>query len=394
MTKKKFAYVQHTLIPSQSAHSVFVVKICEAVVELGCKVTLVAPGRLDEVDNYYQLNHKFNKKSFGYSFWPVNWLPKSNIKRSLEILVFALRAWWYCRKQKIQVVQTACIEVVAVFGLLSRFYRPQTIYDAHMSLPWWVRRGVVSAISLAVATTTATQEELVKLGLPRQSVMILPMGYDPKQYKQVSSSGLNQLRKEILGLKLATTIQDKVVIGFVGRFETLGVEKGVGLLLSSLAKLSSKDLNVFGLIVGGPEAMIADYRTRANQLGLQEGSDYHFVGTVAYAKVPNMIACFDIAWMVYPKHPHFEINMSPMKAIEYMASGKPIIASDFASVRAILSDQEAFLVDPSNQDQIVATLEHVLAHPLKAGTKGHRASKRAAEFTWTLRQKKVMRRLG
>ncbi len=376
-----FVYAQHTQIPGVSAHSIFVVKVAHAMRQIGYQSYLLLPASSNKqkVSDYYRLPSSALRihRLSGSFFSPFTKRVNNQHLRTIETFQFALKSWWWCRKNNIQIIETADIELVATINWLWRYYQPKLLYDAHIPLPNWVRPSMIKRVILAVATTDQVRKRLISRKLPDKKVIIMPMGYDPEIYKNINGAPDRQ--------------SDKHVIGFVGRFQSLGIEKGIFLLLKVAALIKEK-LPVSVIIVGGPEEMIPKYHHYANSQGLTS-EDFEIHSAVSAHEVPNILANFDIAWMVYPRHPHFELNMSPMKAIEYMASNRPIIASDFPSVRTILTENEAYLVDPDRLDQIVETLEHMLAQPLEAAEKAERSKKLVKQFTWVNRQKTILSRL-
>ena len=82
---------------------------------------------------------------------------------------------------------------------------------------------------------------------------------------------------------------------------------------------------------------------------------------------------------------------SPIKLFEYMASGRPIVATKIPSVMEILRDGEnAVLVEPDNYNSLTRGISRVL-NDEKAGDKLARTSLReVADYTWEARAKKLL----
>lgn len=55
-------------------------------------------------------------------------------------------------------------------------------------------------------------------------------------------------------------------------------------------------------------------------------SNVFFLGPVAYAELPRYIACFDVCMMPYAQNEYTAFSL-PLKTHEYMATGKPIVAT-------------------------------------------------------------------
>lgn len=119
---------------------------------------------------------------------------------------------------------------------------------------------------------------------------------------------------------------DSTVLGATGQFlEWHGLEDLVERMGPSAA---DRDLRF--LFVGDGPAR-AGVMARAQALGVADR--VHFTGMLPIDEVPAYLALIDIA--VIPKAAS---HASPMKLIEYMAMGLPIVAPDLASVRAALID--------------------------------------------------------
>lgn len=78
------------------------------------------------------------------------------------------------------------------------------------------------------------------------------------------------------------------------------------------------------------------------------------------------------------------VDALPTKLFEYMASGLPVIASDFPLWRRILEESGAGLVvDPGDPQAIAAAIDRLVADPALRQAMGERARKAAAErYNW------------
>jgi glycosyltransferase involved in cell wall biosynthesis len=75
---------------------------------------------------------------------------------------------------------------------------------------------------------------------------------------------------------------------------------------------------------------------------------------------------------------------SPLKLIAHMASGRPIVTSDLPSIRELVSDAEALLVEPDNPmalaEGILRALNSTVGTPLAEAAKA-----RVEELDWSAR---------
>jgi glycosyltransferase involved in cell wall biosynthesis len=173
-------------------------------------------------------------------------------------------------------------------------------------------------------------------------------------------------------------------IGYVG---SLFPGKGMETVAALAARLPDADFHV----VGGSSADLAEWRARTAGL-----ANLIFHGFVDAAHVPACLAAMDVLLapprsVTRSKNGHeFRRWTSPMKIFQYMAAGKPIIASDLPHVREILQHEvTALLVPAEDIDAWVAALGK-LQEPAIAQ---HLATAAYADlvrrFTWAARAQAV-----
>jgi glycosyltransferase involved in cell wall biosynthesis len=177
----------------------------------------------------------------------------------------------------------------------------------------------------------------------------------------------------------------RVVLGYVGRLKTLGMEKGVETVLQAV----KKDSRFFALIVGGPASDLSFYKERAAALGLGT-EDVLFTGEVPAKDVPAAIAACDIAVMPFPDLPHYRLHMSPLKMFEYMAAGRPIVTSDLPTIRDVLSEDTAWFFRPGDTDDFLRAAREVAGHPDRAAARTKAATELVKKHTWEERMKRVL----
>jgi len=185
---------------------------------------------------------------------------------------------------------------------------------------------------------------------------------------------------------------DRMVVGYVGRLKTLGMEKGVADLLQALRMAKAEQI-FFGLVVGGPEQDKEQYETMAKALKLT-GDDVRFTGAVPATAVPIALAACDVLVMPFPDKPHYRKYMSPLKMFEYMASGKPIITSDLPPVRDVLSESTAVFCEPGSADSLLHALRFIIAHPEDAASRARTAAALVQEHSWEKRMERILRAAG
>jgi glycosyltransferase involved in cell wall biosynthesis len=150
-----------------------------------------------------------------------------------------------------------------------------------------------------------------------------------------------------LGLRDALNLGDAPVALYTGNFEAYqGVE-----LMARAAALSAKAVFVF---VGGEEEDIAALK---KQLGPAALSRCRFVGKQPPESLPPYLALADL--LISPR---VLGGNTPFKVYTYLAAGKPIVATRLDTHTQVLSDETAFLVEPT-PSALAAGIDEALEAP-------------------------------
>jgi len=164
-----------------------------------------------------------------------------------------------------------------------------------------------------------------------------------------------------------------LTILFVGRLDE---RKGFAHLLDSYARLKPK-LPQLRLQVVGPfgPAEAKPYQQRARQLGL---NDIDFVGYVPPAKLPAIYHSADIFCAPSIGGESFGIVL-----LEAMAAGLPVVASDIAGYRAVLtSGREGVLVAPGQPALLADAIRQLAGAPHLRQQLAKHARRKAAHYSW------------
>jgi phosphatidylinositol alpha-mannosyltransferase len=160
---------------------------------------------------------------------------------------------------------------------------------------------------------------------------------------------------------------------FVGRLDW---RKGFHHLLQSFIKLKP-DYSQLRLVVVGPFAARAcrTYQLQAQNQGI---TDIDFVGYVSPERLPEFYHQADIFCAPAVGYESFGIIL-----LEAMAAGLPIVASDIAGYRSVISHgQEGLLVPPHRPDRIEHALRQLLDNPQDRYKMGQAGRRKAAAYSW------------
>lgn len=123
-----------------------------------------------------------------------------------------------------------------------------------------------------------------------------------------------------------------------------------------LAKLADHNAE-WNVAVVGPHAKVdpAEFPKRAN---------LHFLGGRDYAQLPSYAKAFDVCMMPFAKNEATEF-INPTKALEYMATGTPIVSTDIEDVVLQFSDVVSIA---TAHKEFIAACDAAIAQPNAART--------------------------
>ena len=156
-------------------------------------------------------------------------------------------------------------------------------------------------------------------GTPLSKIMVFPSGTDTELFHPMEK--VHSCQK--LGLDPTC-----YYVGFIGTFLA---SQGIDTLIDAAPLVLEKIPNTQFLLVGdGP--MRTNWGNMVHNRRLQD--HFIFTGHVPYREVPTYLGAMDIC--VAPHHEDTN-QASPVKLFDYMAAGRPIVASDIEVVREIVA---------------------------------------------------------
>lgn len=233
---------------------------------------------------------------------------------------------------------------------------------------------------LVFVTKKSQKEAEERFGNIAKSAL-LPNAVDLEIFNEVQKFNAKQLRQD-LGLPA-----DKILVGYIGRFTALGFDKGIGLCLAALKEIS--DEKIIMCFVGGTNEEIERYKKIADNLGVEE--KVIFVGYQKESlKIAQYTSAMDILIYIPPPEKFFMEETSPMKLYEYMAAKKPIIVSDFPSMREILDEDSAVFVNPPDIKQIAREILNLASNRNLSDKLAQNAYEKVLQNTWQKRAQTII----
>jgi glycosyltransferase involved in cell wall biosynthesis len=378
---KKLVYVANNRLPTEKAHGLQIVQMCEALADVGYDLTLVTPRRfntpemkaLDEsLWAHYGVKQNFAfRRLWCVDLFPI--FPRHHVAMLVQTFTYLLALMGWLLFRRVDVLYTR--DLFLGFALVRLCPRTTLIYEVHQRHKSRLGRRLQGAIvrrAFVVPITEHLAAEMRTLGADR--VLVAHDGIRAARFTAVPAQ---MDARAAIGWP-----QDVFVVGWVGRLHLMGVDKGVGLLVDALRQVDGAALAV----VGGPDEMVAHLRERWIAAGLDAGR-FLASGQVAPERVPLYLSAFDICAMPHPWTEHFAYYTSPIKLFEYMASRRAIIASDLPGFAEVVTDQEsALLVPPENVEALAEAIRRLRDDAALRARLADRAYEVVmARYTWQAR---------
>jgi glycosyltransferase involved in cell wall biosynthesis len=388
----RILYLADIRFPLERANGIQTMETCHALAERGHRVTLLV--RPDTT----------SPPRDPFAFYDLPPVDRLEIRRAPVRGPLSMRRLLYLghalaaatERCPSDVVVTRDLGVAAMLLRLPRSRRPPIVYESHGLAPVfgdllpvvvsgaprasrWKRRRLLGRERWVwrraegyVTITSALAAELERRFGPRARVATIPDGVRLDPHRRFA---------------LPEPRVPPVVL-YVGH---LYPWKGVDVLLAALAELPG----VRGVIAGGHPAELDLPRARALAEALGLAGRVTFTGWIPRAEVPALLASGDV--LVLPNTPTAisERYTSPLKLFEYMAAGRPIVASDLPALREVLRDGEtACLVAPGDAKALAGAIRRVLGDRAFAERLARGAFEAAAAYAWSVRAERLERLLA
>lgn len=370
----RICYLSASEIPSRSANSVHVMKMCDAFKSQGHNIELYAR-KGDPTKNGDPFTSYGTKNTFPIHFftWPK--------PRVLGPIFYVLRAFFHLlRSPAPDLFYSRYIYLI----YLASFLKIPCIYEAHVfpADPFqrlaeilFMRRRTFRR--LVVISNALKKDYLANFSaLQPKMVVVAHDGADIPPEKE-SEPPINKTDRE----------QDTLRVGYVGQ---LYPGRGMDIIEQLAPRFPELEFHV----VGGREEDVRYWKERA------VFSNLFLHGYVKHGDIGAYYRNFHVALVPYQARVTLEGGKgntvrwtSPLKIFEYMAYGKAIISSDLPVLREILKNREnALLVPPADVEGWACALEELTRNRELMRDLGTAARKLLEEeYTWEKRVVRVLR---
>lgn len=233
------------------------------------------------------------------------------------------------------------------------------------------RWNIRKAEHIITVTDGIKQEILLRYGISNEKISIINNGVDLSQFSPMDKK---------VAIKKAGLSQTYKYIGFVGG---LFPWHGLDQLIEAAPHVLKIEPRARFVIVG---TGLMEQRLKKMLLLRNLQRKFIFTGSVPFNMVPAYINAFDVC-IVFFKQVRKDPG-DPIKLYEYMACGRPVVASDVLGYGNVVKSAEAGIsVDSSDPTVTAEAILKLLRDNDKANDMGKRGSQKAQQcFSW---EKKV-----
>jgi glycosyltransferase involved in cell wall biosynthesis len=374
----RLLYITNNRFPNEKANGLQIAKMCEAFLEAKINFTILVPERkqtenvkTSDPQKFYKLREKVPIKRLRcLDLLNHHWIPGPTAWY-LQTLTFFLNFRLQRRRliTKDTLIYTRSAGILAFLGKRTPWF-----FEAHtfpktrfgqIYQKWTLKKAAgLVCISEGIA-------KKYKRLAPNIPTIIAHDAVDLKLFSKLPS-------KDTARKKLKLPPKKPIVLYTGSPYEWKGV--------FTLAKATAKLPNVTTIFLGG-RAQESDFKK------LSVAAPHALcLPFVPHDMVPVYLAAADL--LILPnsaRDPISREDTSPLKLFEYLASGRPILASRVPALQNVLTQKESFFFKPDNSKDLQTQIQKALnSSPTQIQAKTKAAYQKSQNHSWKKRTKQIL----
>jgi len=397
----KIAIAAPTYLPARRANTIQVMKMAQAMSELGHEVKVAVPSlcpqeiacRWDDLARHYGLFWKFE----------VNWLQTRAQWRGYD---FSWKVIQWLKGWQAQLLYTRHPQTAALGSWLGI----DTIFEVHDVPHGWMPallfrvflhgKGACRLVIIthALAEDLGKKFPLLASQLPRRPSFVVLGGKYVQQstFVIIAADGVDLARYQNLPSPASARYslssiypqldEERFTVGYTGH---LYAGRGTDLLLS-IAKAMP---DVQFILAGGEKASVAALQEK---IQLENIANVLLTGFIPNADLPLFQAACDVLLMPYQGKVEASSGgdisryLSPMKAFEYLACGRAIVVSQLPVFREVFNSQNAFFVPYDDVEAWVNAIRRLQHDEELRAALSYQARNTAEQYDWKKRSVRIL----
>lgn len=357
----KILYLTNSRIPTEKAHGLQIIRMCEAFANNGHHLQLIVPKRLNlikkDVFEFYN-----SKNNFKIIFLPIiDTVGLGKFGFIFEAIQFTVGSTIYSLFKKNDLVFTRD-EILAAFNIL---IGKKVYWESHTGAYGFFAKFVLKKADKIIVISEGLEDFYKEKGVSEDRMVVAHDGVRVEDFQ--FNFNKNNLRDEL------NLPKNNPLIMYTGHLYDW---KGADLL----AKASEVLKNYNFIFIGGTDLDLESFKRKYRNKNIL------FVGFVENKFIPKYLKTADL--LIIPNIDNGDISSkftSPLKFFEYIASGVPILASDLISLKNIGKDK----VDYFKAGDLDDLIKNIKVH-FHGGCKHE--SDNLYLYSWEERVKKIIER--
>lgn len=363
-------YLSNAVIPSRSASSVHIMKMCRAMASNGHDVHLL---KIDssEPELYTRDPYIFFSVDDNFSLHSVPWFSRLSGKYYLYGMMGARKAM----KMAPDLIYGRYLFGIFVAALMGQ----KVVFESHTDE---FNRSKIHHHMIGFLASSDQCKRIVVISNALRDAYL-------NEYPALSSKiVVAHDGADMKSLPAKNSDNTLFTVGYVG---SLFPGKGIELI----SELVAKCLDIEFRVVGGSEEEVTYWRKK-----LKGSENITFTGFLPHAETDVELQKMDVVLAPYLKKVYansvkgIEISrwMSPMKIFEYMSARRPIVCSDLPVIRELLRNEEhALLCNPDNIEEWITALQRLQSdEQLRKKLSENAFQKLKHNYTWEKRAENVL----
>lgn len=356
---KKAVYISELNLPSSSAYSIHVMKMCSALAKQNYLVHLftISSKNKDELFNDYKCKKKFQINSY------------YNNKINFNFYSRLIYAYMIFKKiKKVDLIISRSIVASLFLSLLKK----KNILELHHE-----------PTGLSKLFFNITKNLYIKKYL---KIILLHPNILNKINLRMFKYTIEDDAVDIEDFKAPNLIKNDVLSDhflYIGSFYS-------GKCLEIIEQIAIKEPHLSFDLYGSKKTL--------KKSTLEYPKNIKFFDSVTYSEIPNILRKYKFVLMPYlnqvrvrSKNLDVGLNMSPLKMFDYLAAGKCIIASKLEVYNHILSDgYNSILIDTQNINKWCEYLNLLYNNKMNYDRIAINARNTAKNFTWDKRVERII----
>ena len=219
-----------------------------------------------------------------------------------------------------------------------------------------------------ISVNHAQMKSLVKRNIPESKIVIVLNVPDPKYFRYRTKTGNPRIPSGDFKMVYHGTVTNRL---------------GIDLAIRAVARLKQEISGIKFHVIGGGDDW-DNYISLSKELGIQD--QVVFRRSVPLEGLSSILEEMDLGIIPNKKIEASEL-MLPVKMMEYVALGIPVVAPRLTAIKYYFSDDMAYFFDPDDIDSLVSAIRTAYSSEADRNKKSEKAMEFIEQYGWETHKK-------